>query len=686
MPEMLLEIGCEELPASFVNKAHEQLRDELVERLRSQGYSPGEQTSLGTPRRLIVSITGLAARQDDRTVEARGPSAKAAFEADGNPSRALVGFCKGQGVDPSEARIEGEYVYVTKLIPGRPTADVLSEVIPDAVRALTFDKTMRWGSHRMRFARPIRWILAAFDGDCVACELEGVVSGLESRGHRFNYPDRFRATSLDELVTLLRSREVEVDEGVRCARVRDGAIAVSGGRALVGRDLVTENANLTEWPSAVIGSFDAKYLELPEEVLVTVMAKHERFFPVRREGGESLTNEFVSIRNGGVDEVVAAGNAWVLNARFNDAKFFFDEDHKSALDTFLERTEGIVFQAELGTVRERADRLAALAAKIAEHTGASAEEVEFARLAGLYAKADLSSGLVGELDELQGVIGGLYARREGLPDPVCGAIRAQYQPDAHSAPSSPEARSALCLILADQLDKLAGYFGLGLSPSGSSDPYGLRRAAGIAMETALKFSPMHGPGHVPDTCAVDLLGLLETARAGYARELASPATIAREVLRQRCETLFPETRQDVLEATLADPDLVFRPGELHVRLLMMTALAADIEFVQAATRPLNIVAAADKKGIPKARLEESKLDSAEGLTLLHAVRKITGGTPMRPSAVQLKALQAPIDRFFESTMVMVDDPEVRDARLAMLREVCDVLLRVGDFSKLVIAG
>lgn len=683
MPEMLLEIGCEELPASFVRKAHEQLREEVVERLRSLGYTPGEQRSMGTPRRLIVSIADLAPRQDDRTVEARGPSAKAAFEEDGSPSRALVGFCKGQGVDPSEARLEGDYVYVTKLIPGRPTADVLAEVIPDAVRALTFDKTMRWGSHRMRFARPIRWILAAFDGNCVACELEGVVSGLESRGHRFNFPERFTATTLDELLEQLRDRQVMVDEDERCARVREGAVSVSGGRAQVSEELVTENANLTEWPSAVIGSFDAKYLELPEEVLVTVMAKHERFFPVRSKGSEGLTNEFVSIRNGGVDEIVAAGNAWVLNARFNDAKFFFDEDLKHTLDSFLERTEGIVFQAELGTVRERADRLAALAAKVAEHTGASAEEIEFARLAGLYAKADLSTGLVGELDELQGVIGGLYARREGFPEPVCAAIRSQYLPDAHSVPGSPDARTALCLILADQLDKIAGYFGLGLSPSGSSDPYGLRRAAGIAMETALKFSQVRSPGDVPDHCAVDLFGLLEAARSGYPHELASPATIARDVFRQRCETLFPETRPDVLEATLADPDLVFRPGDLQDRILMMTALASDTEFVQAATRTLNIVAAAEKKGIPAVALDESKLRSPEGAALLTAVRRIASLTSLGP---ELKTLQAPIDAFFESTMVMVDDPDVRDARLAMLREVCEVLLRVGDFSKLVIAG
>ncbi len=680
MPEMLLEIGCEELPASFVRKAHEQLRDELVERLRALGFAPGPATSMGTPRRLIVSIDALADRQSDRTVEARGPSAKAAYEADGSPSRALLGFCKGQGVDPADVRVEGDYVFVNKLIPGRPTADVLSEVIPEAIRALTFDKTMRWGSHRMRFARPIRWILAAFGGRPVTFEIEGVASGLESRGHRFNHPGSFVATSLNELAEELRRREVEPDEAIRTVRVLNSAKEVAP-HVQLDDALVVENANLTEWPSAVLGSFDARYLELPEEVLVTVMAKHERFFPVRAAESDSLTNQFVSIRNGGVDDVVAAGNAWVLGCRFNDAKFFYDEDKKHSLDEFLEKTSGIVFQAELGTVRERADRLARLCEAVASATGASDAEIGWARLAGFYAKADVSTGLVGELDELQGVIGGLYARREGLPEPVCVAIESQYRAEEHSVPSSPEARTATRLLLADQLDKLAGYMGLGLSPSGSSDPYGLRRAAGMAMEAALSFSPLRAPGLVPDDLDVDLKDLLRTALGGYHQNLTDPTLLAREAFRQRCQTLFPDTRSDVLEAVLADPDLVFRPGELDRRQRIMSIMAEDTSFVRAATRPLNIVAAAEKKGIPPTPLDEAHLQSPEGSALLDAARIVASKDP---SAVV--SLQPAIDAFFESTMVMVDDTAVRDARLAMLREVCDVLLRVGDFSKLVIPG
>ncbi len=663
MPDLLLEVGCEELPASFVRRAGDDLRDLLIKRLGEASLSVQASEVMGTPRRLIVSLVGIAERQADEEKVLRGPSKQAAYDAEGKPSKALEGFCRGQGVDVSTAYVEGEYVWVRKQVTGRSTLEVLSEVIPDSITSLTFGKTMRWAGHRLRFARPIRWILASFGGALVPFSVEGVVSGLKSRGHRFNFPGEFESLTFDALVKGLREREVEPNGDLRVARISEGAHRVSGGRAVVEQELVEENAYLTEWPNAVLGTFDPLYMTLPEPVLTTVMAKHERFFPVREAAG-SLTNEFVSIRNGGVDEVVAKGNAWVLNARFSDAKFFFDEDQKHTLDEFLEKTQGIVFQAELGTVRERADRLSRLCEEIARRTGADDEETEFARVAGLYAKADLSTGLVGELDELQGVIGGIYARREGFPDPVCWAIHSQYEPSKNPEPSCPGARTAIRLVMADQLDKLAGYLGLGLTPSGSSDPYGLRRAAGISMESALVWDDLN------------LAQLLSYAAAGYAKELKDPIPAAREVFKQRCETLFPDVRPDVLDAVLADAELVFQPAILKSRTLLMSELAEDVAFVQAATRPLNIVSAAEKKGYDAVALDVAKLDSAEGVALLEAAR----------SSSQLKSLAGPINSFFEATMVMVEDPAVRDARLAMLREVCAVLLKVGDFSKLVIAG
>lgn len=667
MPELLLELGCEELPASFVVKACEDLRANLASKLAANGIEMGPSETYGTPRRLIVGVQDLPERQPDSEKVLRGPSVAAAYDAQGLPTKALEGFCRGQGVEPAHAYRDGDYVWVRKHEAGRPMIDVLADVIPAAITAMTFAKTMRWGGYRLRFARPIRWILASLAGQVVPFEIEGVKSGLESRGHRFNHRGTFPAPTLSDLMAGLRERDVEPDPAVRKATIRAQVTAVAGGMADLSESLVDENAFLTEWPQAVLGAFDSKYLELPEPVLVTVMAKHERFFPVRRPDGR-LDNKFVSIRNGGVAEVVADGNAWVLNARFNDAKFFYDEDRKRTLDAFLEATEGIVFQVELGTVRDRANRLSKLTMEVVRRSGGDESAMADAKLAGLYAKADLSTGLVGELDELQGIIGGLYAEREGLPGSVCRAISTHYAGGTNELVSR-------ALVVADQLDKLAGYLGLGLTPSGSSDPYGLRRAAGMVMEQAVSW----------EDGELDLAELLEAAAGNYQRELDPVAIVAsaREVLRQRCETLFPEVRGDVLEAVLVEESLVFRPAELKRRIGWMTELAQDVPFVQAATRALNIVAAAEKKGVMPDGSASGSLDSAEGDRLREAAQALTGAKNW-PSA--LRSLQGPIDAFFDSTMVMADDPAVRNTRLAMLREVCDQLLRVGDFSKLVING
>lgn len=675
MPELLLELGCEELPASFVRRACDDLREAIALRLKEKGIAYGDVEVLGTPRRLIVAFDSVEPRQPDEERTVRGPSVQAAYGPDGAPSKALEGFCRGQGVDPTTAKAEGDYVYVTKHVVGRPTEEILTELLPEAIRSLTFDKSMRWAGHRMRFARPIRWILAAYGGHLVSFSIEGVQSGLESRGHRFNHPEPFEATSLAGLVSELRNRDVEPSPEKRLLRIREGVQAVSAGMAVMDEKLIEENTFLTEWPTAVLGTFDERYLELPEPVLVTVMAKHERFFPVRE--GDSLTNKFVSIRNGGVDEVVAAGNAWVLGCRFNDAKFFFDEDRKHTLDEFLERTSGIVFQAELGTVRQRADRLRSLCETIAVATGADEEEIEFARLAGYYAKADLSTGLVGELDELQGVVGSLYAKREGLPRAVICAVRDQYRADLGPDYNTAEGRTTVRLILADQLDKLAGYLGLGLIPSGSSDPYGLRRAAGTLLREALYWKDS---SHV--SVLKSLEELLMAAVQTYHRPLADPVPAVRDLIAQRCEKEFGGW-VDLSAAILApDPNVVLRPRDLDLRWAALSVLHRDVAFVQAATRPLNIVAAAEKKGIDYSGADLSKLDSREGEALLEEARRLKEV----PELTAVRTLQSPIDAFFDSTMVMADDPAVRDARLAMLREVCDVLLRVGDFSKLVIPG
>lgn len=688
MPELLLELGTEELPATFVRKAYTDLREKLGQLLgEAQLLGEGsEARALGTPRRLIVSFPDLKARQEDAVEEVRGPALRAAYDADGNPTGALQGFCRKNGVDPSQVRKDDQYVWVTKQVAGKPAAELLGEILPKAIRALTFEKSMRWGSSRLRYARPIRWILAAFDGAAVPFDVEGVVSGTESRGHRFYAPEPFSATSFDDLLAQLRRRHVEPDPEIRRQTILDQAKQVASGEPQFSEALVEENVFLTEWPTAIQGDFKAAFQELPEPVLVTAMAKHERMFPIRGEDGR-LLNRFVFVRNSGEDESVRKGCEWVLNARFNDAKFFFDEDRKRTFAEFLERASGILFQEKLGTVRQRADRLASLAARIAEATGATEAEVEMARQAGLYAKADLATGLVSELSSLQGVIGGEYARREGFPEEVCEAIAAQY--DLGKAGAN---KTAIRLILADQLDKLAGYLGLGLAPSGSSDPYGLRRAATILIEAAWNW-----PAALPSYDE-----LLDRALALYAEQGVDLDPVAahgalRDVFASRYEALLPDVRYDVREAALLEEATLPRNVRLRVRCL--ERLVSDVPFVQTATRPMNLVIAARRKGIefgedaPLARLPHSALESAEGLDLLQtlsdqqeALDKAVAEENVDEIVRLERSLAEPVNRFIDNTMVMADEPDVRYARLTLMHATARQLLAAGDFTRIVIEG
>lgn len=689
MPEVVLEIGCEELPASAVERAYSDLLASLGEALLKAGVLHGEGQAMGTPRRLIVTFPNLEYRQQDSTKEQRGPALRAAYDEAGEPTPALLGFCRSQGVAPTDLRKDDQYVWLTKTIAGRDTRELLAEAIPQAIRALSFDKTMRWGASRMRFARPIRWILAAFDGQPVEFEIEGVRSGLASRGHRFYAPAEFTARTFAELAAELRSRFVEPDPAVRRARILEGAAKAADGEPELSDALVDENVFLAEWPTPLQGQFRPEFQALPEPVLVTAMAKHEKMFPVRDERGK-LTNNFIFVRNSGEDASVRRGNEWVLNARFNDAKFFFDEDARHTLDEFLERTREIVFQEKLGSVRSRADRLSALAAEIARTSGASAEEIEYAAQAGRYCKADLASGLVSELSSLQGVVGSEYARRDGFPEPVCRAIASQYDLGQNPEPSG------VRIALADALDKLAGYLGLGLEPSGSSDPYGLRRAATTLIEAAWS-----RPDELPPLSQPFEFALAQYAAQGIELDESKARAAFIEVFTSRYGALLPDVRHDILNASILPevPAEATRPKAVVYRARCLEKVAADFLFIQTATRPMNILIAARRKGIefgesePLNRLEHSALESKEGLELFELLGRIAeplgaaGKTLDVEATIRiLKGLEAPINRFFDSTMVMDDQPDVRYARLTLMNACSLALLTAGDFTKLVIEG
>ncbi|QYK52468.1 MAG: glycine--tRNA ligase subunit beta [Fimbriimonadaceae bacterium] len=670
MPNLLFELGCEEMPASAVAQAEADLRDEINTRLVDSGLGLGSIQSCATPRRLIIGVEGIADHQADRSEEARGPRAGAAFDESGNPTKALEGFCRGQGISAADVFTKDDYVWFKKSIPGRAAIEVLAEIIPDAVKALKFEKTMRWGTEKARFVRPIRWILAKLDEQVIPFEIYGVSAGAQSFGHRFMSPGSFEPKNWDDHIELLKKNFVEADSDARRERILIGAKTASSGIPDLTDDLVDENTYLTEWPVAHEGAFSPEFMSLPEPVLVTAMAKHERFFPVRDSAG-AITNKFISIRNNGDEDLVRKGNEWVLNARFNDARFFYLEDQKKSLDDFLAATEQMLYQDKLGTVRQRADRLANLTIVVNSALGAPEIENSDAHKAGLYAKADLSSGLVSELSSLQGVIGGEYARREGMSDRVATAIAGQYKLPKEAAEQN---RLGIALLIADQLDKLAGFLGLGLIPKGSSDPFGLRRAATMLIQSAW----------LVDT-NVDFAPLLDEAFTEYAAqgvELDSCSAVKAlaDLFIGRYEATMENVDHDVHDGAVGNGDWnrLSSPNIYSDRVKRLDEFKKRPETVQTFTRPLNILNSARQKNhIDSAGiLVSNDLGSPQAKELLNAAQ----------NSSDLNQLEKPIHEFFESTMVMDEDPKVRNANLQLLVLVEEKLLEVGDFTKLVFEG
>lgn len=692
MADLLLELGCEELPATFTDKASADLANAVESRLQHAYGIKFTAQRYATPRRLIVAISGLPDRQPDSDKEVRGPALKAAFGPDGQPLPPLLGFCRSNGVEAAAVEQRDGYAWVVKKIEGLPTAEFLAETLPDAIRSLTFEKSMRWGSGKMRFARPIRWLLATYDGKAVEFEVEGVKSGLLSRGHRFQGGPEFEARTIDELLSGLRSRMVEPDPEARRTMIVEQSAQAAAGIPDLPDELVWENVHLTEWPSVVAGHFRSEHQQLPDPVLVTSMAKHEKMFPVRKPSGE-LSSQFLFVRGSGDDETVRRGAEWVLNARLDDAAFFFAEDKKLTIAEFLDKTSGIVFQAKLGTVKDRAERLHDLAAYVANWTGSGESESDLAARAGLYAKADLATGLVSEFAGLQGVIGGIYASREGFAPEICDAISRQYTVAASLAAESVSDRIGLRLCIADALDKLAGFLGIGLAPTGTSDPFGLRRAAGTLIEAAWSWPDAGKSLEGPFIRAAELY-----RHQGFECDIESALSLFKELLVSRYQTMLKADRHDLAEAAIAAElgDSAFRPRLVKFRLACTRMLSQDPSFIQAASRPINLLRSSEKKG--------EAWDTAEPLRHMGALDSMTGDhlaaairtqTPLVHRAVteedpadlvtEIRRLREPIDAFFESTMVMADDMDLRRSRLTLLQACADLLTTAGDLSKIVVS-
>ena len=481
--ELLLEIGTEEIPAGYLESAANELRGLAEAGLKENRITAGgEVLTYYTPRRLVLVCMGLSERQEDFTQEVTGPPRKSAYDQDGNPTKAAIGFAAKNGISVEDIRFtdtsKGEYLYVKRMIPGRQTIGVLAELLPKMISGISWPKSMRWGDVGFSFARPIHWVIAILGGKVIPFDIAGVKSGNATKGHRFMSPRTLEITDFQDYLKKMKENYVVIDQAERRKEVEKGVnemVKEVSGVPINDPDLVITVANLVEYPSAVCGSFDRSFLELPAPILITAMRKHQKYFAVEDEKGR-LMPHFVAINNTIAKDVsvVRKGHERVLRARLSDAVFFFREDRKRPLADRLNTLKDVIYQAKLGTSFAKVERFSALARSLAEEV--APEKKDYVILASRLCKCDLVTSIVSEFPELQGVMGKEYARLDGHPEEVCLAIHEHYLP-AKAGDALPGTVTGAIVGMADRMDTIAGCFAIGLEPTGAADPFALRRHA-----------------------------------------------------------------------------------------------------------------------------------------------------------------------------------------------------------------
>lgn len=704
--DLLFEIGVEELPAGYVPPALEQLERGVREGLESLRLSFGGIVTYGTPRRLTVVVHRVDERQSDFAEEAMGPAAKVAFDAEGRPTRALLGFCAGKGVDASAVRRvetpKGEYVAVTVQHTGKGALEVLPAMLATVALKLQFPKQMRWDAGDYRFGRPVRWLLALFGADVVPVQAFGVSAGRTTFGHRFLHPGTVSIAEPGTYLAALREAKVIADPAERRRAVAEqiAAEAAKAGGRVVADDELTDIVNyLVEWPTAITGTFHERYLDLPREVIVTALREHQRFFAVERTDG-TLLPHFLTVRNGdakGLD-TVRKGNEDVLVARLDDARFYWDTDLKHKPADLVEKLSGVVWMEGLGSLREKAARLEALSGWLAERVDGTARDA--AMRAALLCKTDLLGEMIGsgkEYASLEGIMGGHYARRAGEPEPVAVAIAEHYAPRGASD-EPPFSAAGAVLSLADKLDHVAGAFVAGKSPSGSEDPYGVRRAANGAIRILIE------RGWSLDLRAAGM----EITRTFFANdpELSQAEIMKKlgEFLRSRVDTALEDRglAYDVREAALEARILMggaARPGwcdaaDVLARARALEAFRGDPRFAPLVIlfkRVSNILKAATDPlppALDTARLVEANEQALLAATELARVRTAQLWDKRDYAAIlpELLGMGDAIHGFFDKVMVNVEDAAIRQNRLRLLADVRELFLRGWDLSKAVVEG
>lgn len=696
MSELLVEIGTEELPPMAVGPALKQLAEATRKAFESARLDVGAVRTTGTLRRLVLIAEDLAVKQRDRATLVRGPAARVAFDADGRPTQAAAGFARAQGVPVDALQVKemdgGRYAVAEIREAGRPAAGVVRELLPEVIAGLSFPKTMRWMANGMRFGRPIRRMVVLLDRRVLVVEIAGIRAGRTTRGHRFLAPRTISLPTAGSYGAAMRRARVilsPADRRRRIVELAESAAARAGGRPILDPALLEEIVWSTEHPTPLLGTIDpALASAIPRPVLIVTLQHHQKSFAVEGHDG-TLLPAFIAVRDGGTDHLasVRTGHEWVVRARLADARFFLEEDRRSTFATWNQILARVAYVASLGTVADHVRRLTTVAAWLAEAVGADARARETLARAAELCKADLVTAMVREFPELQGTMGGIYAREAGESDDVARAIEEHYLPRG-AGDTPPSSLPGALLAIADRALLLTGTARTGLEPTGSEDPYGLRRAASGIVAVLLAHE-LH----------ISLKGMFEAAAATYVEQVLRgilprakdpdqvvPACV--ELVRQRLRTWLIDhgVTYDTVDAVLAaGTDDV---ADLEARARALQAVRSKPEMARLATgfaRASRILS----QGAPASAVDESLLIEPAEATLYREwqgirdmVDRACTGRRYGDALDALTRLAGPIDTFFDDVLVMAPDTRIRANRLALLRGVSETFLRVADFAKL----
>lgn len=686
----LLEIGVEELPARFIGNALAQLENNMKNLLKEQRIEYESIETYATPRRLVLIIEGLGDKQETIEEKIKGPAKGIAYDEKGNPTKALQGFMRGQGIDIDQISFQDyngeEYVYANVVKNGKMTEDVLSKNMANIIKSIVFPKSMRWGGKNIRFARPIRWIVSLYNESVVPFDLEGIKVGNITRGHRFLGSSHIELNSVDEYFKILEENYVIVDQNKRKDIIKYGSERLAkekGGNLLMDAELLEEVTYLVEYPTPLIGRIEDEYLQLPVDVVITPMKEHLRYFPVVDDKGRLLPY-FITVRNGNEKhiDIVTKGNEKVLGARLEDAKFFYYEDIKKPLEDYVEELNNIIFQEKLGTLYDKTIRVQKLAEKIGNYLEVGQETKKNIERAAYLSKADLVTKMVDEFTELQGKMGMEYAKQSGENEIVSLAIYEQYLP-RFAGDQLPTTTAGAILSIADKLDTIVGSFAIGIQPTGSQDPYGLRRQALGIINIILDRKLNLNLGDI-----VDFALYIYVDENSLVFDYENTKQEILEFFNGRIKNIFSDMgiRYDIIDGVLStETDDVY---DLKLRADKLNDYIENKGLEEVLTtfnRVINLGEKASSMEVKRELLvEEEEIELYEAFNSIEdKVITWLNKKEYDKALEQFIALREPVDNFFDHVMVMVDDEELRENRLSLLSKIAETMLMICDLSKIV---